>query len=267
MPRALLISSQVVAGAVGLSVAVPAMTALGVDVLPLPTILLSSHAGVPGVVAQRTDVALLDRMLGALEAAGHLQGLDAVVTGYLPSAAHAAFAVEAIGRVRAHSPNALRVVDPILGDWPKGLYLDLAAAEAIRDRLVPCADLLKPNAFELGWLTRRTITSEAEAIAAARTLNVTEVVVSSVVHAADKITTLAVTPQVASAHAVARLPRAPHGTGDLLTALVTARRLHGVTLEHAVSRAVVDIADIIGPKPSADLAPQIVVAQLMTRRP
>ena len=34
-------------------------------------------------------------------------------------------------------------MDPILGDEPKGLYIAQEAAEAIRDLLVPRADVLR----------------------------------------------------------------------------------------------------------------------------
>ena len=44
------------------------------------------------------------------------------------------------------------LVDPVLGDAGR-LYVAQETAEAIRDRLIPLADIATPNLFELGWLT------------------------------------------------------------------------------------------------------------------
>ncbi len=52
---------------------------------------------------------------------------------------------------------------PIIGDEPAGIYVDEAAASAVRDQLVPLADIVTPNAFELGWLSGRAISDGASA--------------------------------------------------------------------------------------------------------
>jgi pyridoxine kinase len=254
--RVLALSSQVVHGAVGLSITVPVLQAHGVEVLALPTVLLSSHAGLPQVAGHRTRVDDLDRLLAALDAAGALSRLDGIVTGYLPTAEHVAFAIGAVRAVKATNPRSLCVVDPILGDVPKGLYIDPGAAAAMRDDLVPLADILRPNAFELGWLTGRQVTTLTEARDAALGLAPT-VVVSSLEDRHGALATACLSDRETTVAHVARRSYAPHGTGDLLTALMTAAALAGKSLDTALAPALstVDTAIVqAGPRSSLDVS-------------
>jgi pyridoxine kinase len=133
LARVLAISSQVARGAIGLSAAVPALQALGHEVIALPTILLSNHPGYARFAGERVAAELLQRMLDALTANGWLASIDAVLTGYLPSPEHVSFARGAVEQVKQTRPRSIFVCDPVLGDDPKGLYIARDAAEAIRD--------------------------------------------------------------------------------------------------------------------------------------
>lgn len=151
--RILALSSQVAFGHVGLSAAVPVLQLKGHHVTALPTVILSNHPGWPHVAGQQVPVETLAGMIAALDDNGWLAQHDTVLTGYLPSADHVALAVQVIDRLRQLRPDLRVIVDPVLGDHPKGLYIDANAAQAIRANL-PCrADILTPNQFELGWLT------------------------------------------------------------------------------------------------------------------
>ena len=226
MARILVISSQVVSGHVGLSAMQPALQALGHDVLALPTIVLSNHPGQQPASGTRIEPAVLATILETLDTNGRLNQIDAVLTGYLPSVAHVDVAAAAIIRCRRHNPNARILCDPVLGDDPKGLYIDPAAANAIRATLMPLADILTPNRFELAWLTGQTVENCATAVAAARTLNRPLVIATSIPAASHSATAQLATLAI-GAHAVAEaiVPRrahAPNGTGDLLAALFLA---------------------------------------------
>jgi len=226
MGRVLAISSQVARGHVGLSVVVPALQGLDHEVIALPTILLSNHPGHGAMAGEQVAPALLRQMLDALDANGWLGGIDAVLTGYLPSAEHVRLAAEAIGRVRARVGKLRVLVDPVLGDDGKGLYIDAGAAAAMRDDLVACADVVTPNVFELGWLTQMAIDGAAAAITAAATLAPAAVLVTSVPAGADELENVLVSRAgEAVACRVRRRSGAPHGTGDLLAALYLGHEL------------------------------------------
>lgn len=219
MARILAISSQVARGHVGLSVIVPALQRLGHDVIALPTVLLSNHPGHKRFAGDRVAPALLARMLDALDANGWLGDIDGVLTGYLPSAEHVAFAAVAVRRVQARSPLGLYLCDPVIGDDPKGVYIARDAAEAIRDTLLPLADIATPNRFELAWLTGADVLDVASAIAAARSLGVAALVATSIPDGEQALHTLAVTKDIARSVRVERQAQVPNGTGDLLAAL------------------------------------------------
>jgi pyridoxine kinase len=218
--RTLSISSQVVWGPVGNSAAVPALQALGHEVLSLPTITLSNHPGhgqPAGFSTQPEDMA---RMLAALEALGALHGLDAVMTGYFASAGQ----VEEVSRLLARIEVPFLLVDPVMGDHGR-LYVPPDVAEAIRDHLVPRAACLTPNGFELAWLTGRDVSDEAGAIAAARALGLREVLATSIPAEGGRLATLLITPDEVHNVTTPRLHGVPHGTGDFLSGLYLGERL------------------------------------------
>jgi pyridoxine kinase len=170
MARILAISSQVVHGSVGLSVIVPALQSLGHEVIALPTVLLSNHSGHLHVAGTRIAPETLAAMIDALAANGWLAGVEVVLSGYLPTPEHVAFVAATVGRLRATKPALPYLCDPVIGDWPKGIYIDEHAAKAIRDQLQPLATMLTPNAFELGWLTGQPVVDLATALTAIRSL-------------------------------------------------------------------------------------------------
>ena len=188
MARVLAISSQVVYGPVGLNCIVPALQMQGHEVLPVPTILLSNHPGHGKPEGRATAPSEISAMIFALEKLGAFKDLDAVITGYFASAEQIEIVATLIGRLKCK----IILVDPVLGDDGK-LYVAQAVAEAIRDKLVPLATIVTPNAFELSWLTGHVVGNENEAVGAARSLNVNEVLATSIPHSANELSTLRIT--------------------------------------------------------------------------
>ena len=238
MPRVLALSSHVAYGSVGLAAIVPALQALGHEVVALPTIVLSSHPGHACFSGEQIVPAMLEQILDSLAANGWLADVEAVLTGYLPSAAHVGVARSAFARVRAANPSAFLVCDPVLGDEPGGLYIDEAAAAAISEHLVPMSDLVTPNAFELAWLSDERFATPEGAVAAARSIGVPAVLVTSIPASEDRLATLLVRENGTRACFVPRRPMAPHGTGDLLAALYLGHALNGVEPSVCLARAV-----------------------------
>ena len=60
---------------------------------------------------------------------------------------------DAVARVRAAHAGALYCCDPVIGEVGRGVYVRAGIPEAFRDRLVPLADIVTPNPFELELLT------------------------------------------------------------------------------------------------------------------
>ncbi|MEZ5851221.1 MAG: pyridoxal kinase [Hyphomicrobiaceae bacterium] len=238
MARILAISSQVARGAVGLSAIVPALQALGHDVIALPTVLLSNHPGHDHVSGTRIAPETLAGMLAALGRNGWLTGLDAVLTGYLPSVEHVAFAVEAITRVRAASPAALHLCDPVLGDAPKGLYIAEDAARALRDTLVRDADVVKLNRFEASWIA-------GDACAVPKLGRMGCVVTSAAGAEREQLVNVACFGEARLRCRVAERTSVPKGTGDLFSGLLLGYRLTGDEWGVALGRAVAAVDETL----------------------
>jgi pyridoxine kinase len=254
MGRILAISSQVVRGHVGLSAMVPALQRLGHEVLAIPTIVLSNHSGHVRAAGTRMEVNTLVSILDVIDANGWLAGIDVVIAGYLPTPAHVAFAREAIERTRARSATAHVLVDPVSGDDPRGLYIDAQAADAIRRDLLPLADTITPNRFELSWLAGRDVVDAASAISAARALRVPHVIATSVPRGSGMLSNLSIAPDRTLAASVARRSRVPHGTGDLLTGIYIGHWLDRRDRADALGRAVAGVeAAIVASAEASDL--------------
>lgn len=247
MARVLLISSDVAYGHVGNAAARFALQRLGHEVLALPTVVLSSHLGYKKVGGQRIDAATLTSMIEALEANHLLASVDAVLTGYLPSPEHVDVAIAAIESVRSKSKSSVLVaVDPVLGDDPDGLYVEKAAATAVRGRLAGLADLLTPNRFELEWLSGEAVANARGAQSAARTLGVAAVLATSIPGSTKReIDNVLITSGNAIRSSTKRRKSVPHGTGDLLTALMLGHLLSGKSQARALGLAVGGIEAVI----------------------
>ena len=220
-------SSWVAAGHVGLSAATPVLQAMACETVQLPTTVLSNHNAWPHVAGRATAPEHLLEMLDAIDANGWLAGVDAVLTGYFPSAAHVDVACAVVDRVRRATPAAMIVCDPVLGDDPKGLYVKAEVAAAIRDELAPRADVLTPNLFELGWLAGRsveTIKTVADAVDAADALRSDRPERRIVVTSApiDDETTGVVDARGGGAlvYRTQRRDRVPNGVGDAFAAMI-----------------------------------------------
>ena len=240
------LSSFVARGAVGLRAIVPALERMGHEAVAVPAVVLSSHPRHRQWAGRAADPATLADMVAALDANGWLAQINAVLTGYLPSAAHVGIAEDLIARVRAHRADAIVVCDPVLGDDPDGLFMAESVAEAVRDQLLPLADVVKANRLELAWLTGRAVASPESAVAAARSLGRPVVVASSVPYGGERaIANVVVTPDRAAFCAVEREDGVPRGTGDLLGALLTGHIASGRDAFESLAHAAFRVARMI----------------------
>jgi pyridoxine kinase len=236
----LILSSFVAAGDVGGGAQMTALARLDVDAALAPTVLFGRHPGLGPPGGGTVSAELFSGVLDGLEAAGAFASARALITGYFASAAQVEIAGAAIDRLRRASPSARVVVDPIMGDGDKGLYVPAAVAAAIAQTLAPRADLLAPNAWELQRLTGCVVTDAASALEAAR--EAARPTLVSSVPVGRRIGVLWTDGVEAWLASHARAPEVPRGTGDLLTALFTAALVDGAAGPDALETAVADVA-------------------------
>ena len=221
------IQSHVAFGHVGNAAAVFPLQRLGFEVWPVHTLQFSNHAGYPDWRGRVFGAAHVGEVIEGIERRGVFPDCAAVLSGYMGEAALGACVLEAAGRVRAANPDALFVCDPVMGDSDGGLYVGADIVAAIGRQVVPAADLITPNQFELEQLTGRRIATLEEAVAVARAalaLGPEVVLITSLRHSetpADSIEMLAACRERAYRVRTPFLAMdpMPHGAGDAVAAL------------------------------------------------
>ena len=249
MPLALIISSHVAGSQVGGTAQATALGQFKIDSMVVPTVLFGRHPGWGQPGGAPTPLDVVEGMLDGIEANGLFGLTDLLITGYFataPQVRAAARTIDAVREVTREGPSARRpiiVVDPTMGDAGKGLYVPTEVAEAIISDLIPRADIVACNAWELQRLTGADTRDPQSAMRAGRLLNKTTLVSS--VHRDTEIGVVLADRKEAWLAAHARAASAPNGTGDLLTALYAAAMLEGQTLSFGLARAVGGVAETV----------------------
>jgi pyridoxine kinase len=213
-------------------------------------------------------------LVAGLEAQGVLQRCDAVLSGYLGDPATAAVVERVVGRVRAANPDALYCCDPVAGEVGRGVYVHPGLPNAFREGLVPRADVVTPNPFELELLGGARPTGLDRALAAAeavRGLGARMVLATGLrlAEAPRRQTVLAV------AERDAWLVRAPersvrvHGTGDAFAALFLGAFLGPRDLPAAVAHAVAALDAVLAQAEAsgADELPLVAAQEALVHPP
>ncbi len=253
MSKVLAISSFVARGTVGLQAAGPALSAFGHEVVALPSVVLSNHPGDGPTARQPISPSILEQMLSVLDGNGFLEGIGAILSGYLPEPDHVDVVARAVSLVKRRSPRAVYVCDPVFGDDPCGFYLSEATASAIKSQLLPKADIATPNRFELAWLAGVPVTGAEAAEDAARRLGVANVVATSVPLEQDVVGTMLVTMRDVEIRRNTSLARVPHGTGDALAGLLTGYAAARVPLKEGFAAAHARLMDVIAESRDSDI--------------
>ncbi len=252
--RVLSIQSHVAYGHVGNSAAVFPLQRLGHEVWPVHTVLFSNHTGYGawrGPVLAGSDVH--DVVLG-MEERGVLAQVDLVLSGYQGSPEIAEVILDAVDRVKGANPAAAYACDPVMGSAESGCFVDPAVPPLIRDRVVPRADLITPNQFELGELVGADLARAPDVDAilaaadAARALGPTTVLVTSVAHAgqpADTVEMIAVTDDGAWSVRTPRLAFHANGSGDVTAALFSAQLVESGDPATALARTASSVFDLL----------------------
>jgi pyridoxine kinase len=150
--RVLSIQSSVAYGHAGNSAATFPLQRLGHEVWPVLTVHFSNHTGYGAWRGQVLDPAVVADVVHGIEDRGMLGLTDAVLTGYQGSPGVAEVVLDTVRRVRELNPDAVYCCDPVMGDVGRGMFVLPGIPELIRETVVPAADIVTPNAFELAYL-------------------------------------------------------------------------------------------------------------------
>ena len=164
--KILSIQSHVSYGYAGNSAAVFPLQRLGHEVYPVLTVTFSNHTGygaTRGPLIAPPDVA---QVLLGVEERGAFPDVDAVLSGYLGAETMGEVVLDAVRRVKAANPRAVYCCDPVMGDVGRGFFVRDGIPLYLRDAVVPRADIVTPNQFELEYLAGAEIHTQGELLAA-----------------------------------------------------------------------------------------------------
>ena len=227
-------------GRCSLSVISPILSVMGVQCVAVPTAVLSTHTGGFGEVVMQD---LTDYIPAAL---AHYRRLglefDCVYTGFLGSAEQIAHCRSFFGAY----PQALKVVDPVMGDngRPYRTYTREMCAKVVE--LVREADLVTPNKTELSILLGREYDPAPLSASAAKSallrlseLGPAKVIVTGVELADMTVSNIGYDRDTNAFWRVrcSYVPQSYPGTGDAFASLVVGSVLGGDSLAIAMERA------------------------------
>ncbi len=247
MPLVLVISSYVAASRVGGGIAPYVLGPLKVDPVHVPTTLFGRHPGwgKPGGEAVPADT--MQDMLDGIEANGLFAMADAVLTGYFVTPDQvevAARAIDAVRAARGAGREPLVLVDPVMGDADKGLFVREETARAQADLLVPRASLVGCNHWEFQRLAGRAEKLE-DVIELARDSG-RNWLVSSIPFRNRVANVLYSDGEAyAVAHDIVE-GSVPKGTGDLFHLSIVGHRVNGATLKQGLHRAIWTVETVLG---------------------
>jgi len=248
IPRVIAVNDLSGFGKVSLTEAIPVFSAMGVEVCPLPTAVLSTHTY---QFQNYTFCDLTEEMPKILD---HWQSIgikfDGICTGYMGSARQIEIISEFIKEQKKE--GFLTVIDPVLGDN------DLSDAETVYyDRMndllcsmrefVKLADVITPNLTEACLLLDQKYpkgpVSEDELLEIMNRLSAfgpQKVAVTSVMTGKDKMTVgvLDKTEGKSAIFDCSYVARPFHGTGDIFAAVLTGALLRGGNMLDATELAV-----------------------------
>jgi len=227
-PKTLILSSTTASSYVGATAASFCLQRLGIETVVLPTTLMGRHPGwgAAGGGAVKADL-LRDVWTGVKAQDLHF---DAVLTGYMGETDHIDLGAEIIAHVRSTNPSALIAIDPVMGDHGR-LYICETRASKLIHELIPLADFITPNLWELGYINQHL-----------------DLIPNCLITSApdeDKIGAIwqDQTHKYQVSHA--KFETVPHGGGDSLAALFLGQRLRGETPDIALAKSVASVFEIM----------------------
>ena len=165
------IQSHVVYGYAGNTAAVFPLQRLGREVWAVNTVEFSNHTGYGSFRGRVLGAELASELVAGIEDRGVLNLCEAVLSGYLGDADVGRAVLAAVKKIRKENPKALYCCDPVMGDSGRGFYVKQGIPEMFKNELVPLADIVCPNQFELEYLTGVTIKNISDCLKAINILH------------------------------------------------------------------------------------------------
>lgn len=229
-------------GRCSLTVAIPILSAMGLQCCPLPTAFLSTHTG------GFKGYTFLDMTEEMERTAEHWKSLSiefqAIYTGFLGSSGQIEIVARFINEFKGN--NTVVVVDPVMGDWGEmystyteelceGMKMLAGLADVITPNLTEAALLLGIPYYELKDINSALIAAERLGLDRKRS-----VVLTGVSSSEGSIGAACFDAGTGKLELIEtrRVPQEFYGTGDVFSSVLTGALVRGEQLPDAVRRAV-----------------------------
>ena len=242
-PRVAAIHDMSGFGRCSLTVAIPILSAMGIQCCPLPTAFLSTHTG------GFEGFTFLDMTDELPKVAAHWKslglGFQAVYSGFLGSERQIAIVEDFLREFRG--PDTLAVIDPVMGDHGAVYQTYTPAMCAGMARLAELADVITPNLTEAALLLDipygELPVGEAGCREIVERLSLDgrrSVVLTGASTAPELTGAMCFDARTGRTEAVQtrRVPQEFHGTGDVFASVLTGALVQGATLPDAARQAV-----------------------------
>ena len=156
------IQSNVMHGYVGNRACLPFYQAFGIESEHLDTVRLAAHPGHGTSARDILDGAVMTALFDDYLALPDRQAPEAIHIGYFGALDQIAPTAQLVKTLKARAPSTVVLLDPVFGDHGKAYVRD-EIITSICEHLLPLADIITPNQFELALLSDRTITDEPDA--------------------------------------------------------------------------------------------------------
>ncbi len=245
------IQSHVAYGHVGNDAAVFPLQRLGHEVWAVHTVQFAAHTGYGPPKGQVFEASHIREVIEGITRRDDFASCEAVLSGYMGSAAIGEAILDAVMRVKIANHAALYACDPVLGDVGKGFFVRPEMPDFMRDQVVPQADIVTPNLFELEALTGRTCSTLDDTKSALRALHakgprvilLTSAVIDETPR--DAVDMIASDGKSLWRIRSPRLGFSPNGAGDLTAALFLAHYLKERSVPNALALAASSVHAIL----------------------
>ena len=202
-----------------------------IQLIKIDTVTLPAHPGYGSYFTLNTPVESIKKLLDDSIKIGFADKINAFQTGYFGDYRQVKIIANFIKKMLLLKKEAIFLLDPVFGDNGKA-YVDIKIIDHIQKYLLPLANFLKPNKFELESLTRTSVQNNDQAVNAARQL-ITEkckyVFISGIDQNSYTISDILVSKNSHKIFSYKKLKFGISGSGDVLSSLFLAFLTNGLS--------------------------------------
>ena len=246
-PHLLSIQSHVAYGYAGNKAAVFPMQKLGINVSPIYTVQLSNHTQYDYFKGSFFNANDIQNVIDGMIANNFLAKQDAILSGYIGDLEVAKVIANTVTKLKEDNPNSLYCCDPVFGDkYDDQEYGHIFASKdhpsIFLEHLLPLADIITPNLFELSILSNTEINNYDDIAKACKKLikitknNELIIIVTSVSFSSSK-TGIAIYDKDNFSHLESpkyKVQPKVSGSGDITAAMFLSYLLKDKSLEDAL---------------------------------